>query len=104
MNHINKTTIQNNSLPSNRNLVTYRHQNSNGHVNNENILEDNIYRHSVLIAHKRQADEHIVSKKFEKLLNSLTLSDRQFEDETFLASSQSLFINESSLSQSTLAF
>ncbi|CAM2708585.1 unnamed protein product [Rotaria socialis] len=103
-NHINKTTIQNNSLPSNNNPVTYRHQNSNDHVNNENILEDNIYRRSVLITHKRQADEHIASKTFEKLLNSLTLSDRQFEDETFPASSQSLFINGNSLSQSTLAF
>ncbi|CAF2161659.1 unnamed protein product, partial [Rotaria magnacalcarata] len=104
MNHINKTTIQNSSLPSNSNPVIYRHQNSNDHVNNENILEDNIYRHSVLITHKRQADEYIVSKKFEKLLNSLTLSDRQFEDETFPAASRSLFINENSFSQSTLAF
>ena len=68
----------------------------------ESNEEEQIYRRSVLITHKHKADEHIVLKHVEKLLNTLNLSNNKFQDETFPASSISLFINGSSLSQSTL--
>ncbi|CAF4789472.1 unnamed protein product, partial [Rotaria sp. Silwood2] len=104
MNYIDKINIQNHqqndSLTLDSDSVKARHEN----WNNENLVkQDNIYRRSVLITHKRQADEHIVLKHFEKLLNNLTFSHSQFKDETFPASLESLYINGNSLSQSTLA-
>jgi hypothetical protein len=71
-------------------------------VNNHSIEEDSIHRRSVLITHKRQSDENIVLKHVEKLLHTLSLTHSQFNDETFPASLQSLFINGNSLSKTTL--
>ncbi|CAF3593272.1 unnamed protein product [Rotaria sp. Silwood1] len=104
MNHIGKTNIQNHdqndsSMPDS-DTVKYRHEN----WNDENLVkQENIYRRSVLITYKREADEHVILKHFEKLLNSVTLSHSRFKDETFPASLESLYINGNSLSQSTLA-
>jgi hypothetical protein len=67
------------------------------------LNNENNYRRSVLITHKRKADEHIVLQHIEKLVNTLSLSNSRFEDETFPASSQSLYIDGHSLAKSTLA-
>jgi hypothetical protein len=74
-------------------------------VNNcdKSVNDENIYRRSVLITHKCQSDENIVLKHVEKLVNALTLSQTRFEDQTFPASSYSLYINGHSFSKSTLA-
>jgi calpain-15 len=67
------------------------------------IEEENVHRRSVLVAHKRQVDEHIVLRHVEKLLRTCLKTHSKFKDDTFPASSQSLYINENSLSKSTLA-
>ncbi|CAF0811244.1 unnamed protein product [Rotaria sordida] len=105
MNHIDRTNIQNHhqndSLIPHSDWVKYGYEN----WNDENLVEqENIYRRSVLITHKRKADEHMVLKHFEKLRNTLTLSHSRFKDEIFPASLESLYINGNSLSSSTLAF
>ncbi|CAF1194395.1 unnamed protein product [Adineta ricciae] len=63
----------------------------------------NHYRRSVLIAQKRQFDEHFVLKHVEKLYQNLLLTHRRFHDQSFPASSQSIYINGCSFSKSTLA-
>lgn len=60
------------------------------------------YRRSVLISHKRQADEQIVLQHVEKLAHHCLISQSRFKDETFPASPQSLYINGISFSKSTL--
>lgn len=65
--------------------------------------EERIYRRSVLISHKREADEHIVLKHIEKLKRKCELINSRFKDENFPASFSSLFINGNSFSESTVA-
>lgn len=65
--------------------------------------EELTYRRSVLIAHKRQADEHLVFDYVNKLLVACRQSHHRFKDEHFPASSRSLFINGHHFSKSTLA-
>ena len=65
--------------------------------------KQNHYRRSVLIAQKRQFDEHFVLKHVEKLYQNLLLTHRTFHDQSFPASIQSIYINGCSFSKSTLA-
>lgn len=84
--------------------MKYDSQKSNDFGDNANCFEqENIYRRSVLITEKRQTDENIVLEHVEKLANSLALSHNRFKDETFSASSESLYINGESLLPSTLS-
>lgn len=64
--------------------------------------EENKYRRSVLITHKRKADENLVLRHVEVLRSKLSISQSLFCDETFPASHQSLYINGKSFSKSTL--
>lgn len=68
--------------------------------NNEN---ENILRRSVLVAHKREADERIVLEHVDKIRRSCLITQSRFKDPNFPASSQSLYINGVSLSKYTLA-
>jgi hypothetical protein len=70
---------------------------------NGNIIEENVHRRSVLVAHKREADERIVLKHVEKILLTCLAAHSKFKDENFPASSQSLYINGNSFSKSTLS-
>ena len=74
----------------------------NRHSDDERTSGESIYRRSVLIAHKREADEHIVLQRVEKLLRRCLISQSQFKDETFPASPSSLFINGHFFSTTTL--
>ena len=65
--------------------------------------EELTHRRSVLIAHKREADEHLVFDYVNKLLGACRQSHHRFKDEHFPASSRSLFINGQHFSKSTLA-
>lgn len=65
------------------------------------IEEENVRRRSVLAAHKRQVDEHIVLQHVEKLLRACVRAHSKFKDETFPASPHSLYINGSSPSRSS---
>ncbi|UJR07608.1 hypothetical protein I4U23_011897 [Adineta vaga] len=67
------------------------------------IEEEDVHRRSVLSAHKREVDEHIVLQHVEKILRACIQSHSKFRDDTFPASPHSLYINGSSLSKSTLA-
>ncbi|CAF0897605.1 unnamed protein product [Didymodactylos carnosus] len=60
------------------------------------------HRRSVLIAHKREADEHIVLKDFEKLLEKCLLTNSRFHDDKFPGNNYSLYINGHSLSNTTI--
>jgi calpain-15 len=66
------------------------------------IQEENLYRRSVLIKHKRKADENIALKHVENLVSRLSLSHSQFNDETFPPSLLSIYINGHSFSKTTL--
>ncbi|CAF0799483.1 unnamed protein product [Adineta steineri] len=101
MNHIEKIKTKfhrqtNSSTIENDSLVSCEE-------NKKSIEQENVYRHSVLITQKLQCDEYLVLQHVEKLLNNLSLSHNRFKDETFSATSQSLYINGHSLSKSTLA-
>jgi calpain-15 len=66
------------------------------------VEQENAHRRSVFIAHKREADEHIVLKHVEKLLRTCLMNHIRFKDENFPASPHSLYINGNSLSKTTL--
>ncbi|CAF1038399.1 unnamed protein product [Adineta steineri] len=84
---------------------TTRRQSRNVSNKNENFAlleEENIHRRSVLVAHKREVDEHIVLRHVDKILRTCVRSHSKFKDENFPASPHSLYINGSTLSKSTL--
>ena len=64
---------------------------------------ENVHRRSVLVAHKREADERIVLEHVEKLRRTCLVAHDRFRDKNFPPSPQSLFINGVSLSKYTLA-
>ena len=73
------------------------------HGREETGDEANTLRRSVLIAHKREADEHIVLQQVQKLLQACSVARIRFKDESFPASAYSLYVNGQSLVKATLA-
>ncbi|CAF1331092.1 unnamed protein product, partial [Didymodactylos carnosus] len=81
----------------------YQHHNSENWDDPDYINDHRVsQRRSVLIAQKREADEHIVQKHFERLRQKCKLTNAQFQDNTFPANSYSLYINGHSLSETTI--
>ncbi|CAF1170644.1 unnamed protein product [Rotaria sordida] len=104
----NKNHHQHNSSAqvSNSSAGHHRHHHHNRDVSvrkRNSIDEDNDHRRSVLIAHKHEADEHIVMKHVEKLLRTCLITHSRFKDKNFPASPHSLYINGESFSKYTLS-
>ncbi len=82
-------------LPFSRSSTTRRQ--------NENLIEEeNVHRRSVLIAHKREADERVVLKHVEKIRRTCLEAHSKFKDGNFPASPQSLYIDGNFFSRYTL--
>ncbi|CAF4436613.1 unnamed protein product [Rotaria sp. Silwood2] len=105
----NMDTISNNNNHQHNssiqvNLSTNHHINRAVSIGNRNSIdEDNGHRRSVLIAHKHEADEHIVLKHVEKILRTCLIAQSRFKDKSFPASPHSLYINGNSFSKLTLS-